>query len=348
MKERKINIEFIRVFSIIMTIVIHVSNVYIYSFGNISHSDYLVAVIFNSLSRICVPLFFMVSGIFLISEKYDRKKYIKRIVRFIIILVVWNLIYYYFNDGWKFNGFFTAFINSFFNPNTTSRHLWFMYAIIGIYIALPFIQNMCKNMTREHENLFLILWMIISGGVVIYVPLARELLNTSVDVSYPVPIIGATYYLGYFVSGYILYNRFNGIKDKSRINKLNFWCVFTYICSTIVSILVMYFVSLGKNMVYDVTTWYRGIFVVLAAFSIFILVVINEDRFKNKFILKLSSLSFGVYLIHFLILFNIKEYINIIEYNPLIYIPYLTFLIYLLSVCSSYIIKKIPVIKNLI
>ena len=54
----------------------------------------------------------------------------------------------------------------------------------------------------------------------------------------------------------------------------------------------------------------------------FILIVINEGLFKNKFILKLSSLSFGVYLIHFLFLFNIKEYINIIEYNPLIYIPY--------------------------
>ncbi len=347
MKERKINIEFIRVFAIIMTVMIHVSNVYIYSFKGISHSDYLVAVIFNSLSRICVPLFFMVSGIFLIGEDYDRKKYIKRIVRFILILVVWSLIYYFSIGGWKLNGFFTAILNSFFNSNMTSRHLWFMYAIIGIYIALPFIQVMCKNMSREHENLFLMLWMIISGGVVLYVPIGRELLNYSVDISYPVPILGAAYYLGYFMSGYILYNRFNGLTNKKKIKKLNFWCILTYICSTLISILVMYFVSIKRGMVYDVTTWYRGIFVILASFSVFILIVINEGLFKNKFILKLSSLSFGVYLIHFLFLFNIKGYINIIEYNPLIYIPYLTFLIYLLSVCSSFIIKKIPIIKNL-
>ena len=348
MKERKINIEFIRVFAIIMTIVIHVSNVYIYSFNRISNFDYLIGVIFNCISRVCVPLFFMVSGIFLIDEKYDRKKYLKRILRFIIILIVWSIIYYFGIEGYKLNGFLTFCINSLFNADISSRHLWFMYAIIGIYIALPFIQSMVKNLNKEQENLFLILWMIISGGVVIYVPLAREILNFSIDVSYPVPILGATYYLGYFVSGYILYNRFKEIKNVKKINKINFWCIFSYICSTLISILGMYFISLRKGMVYDSLVWYRSIFIVIAAFSLFIIIVVNEDKFKNKFILNLSSLSFGVYLIHYLFLFNIKEYINIIEYNPLIYIPYLSFLIYLLSVCSSYIIKKIPLIKNII
>ena len=49
MKERKINIEFIRVFAIIMTVVIHVSNVYIYSFNHISEVNYLISVIFNNI-----------------------------------------------------------------------------------------------------------------------------------------------------------------------------------------------------------------------------------------------------------------------------------------------------------
>lgn len=348
MKERRINIEFIRVFAIIMTIVIHVSNVYIYSFNSISNTDYLVSVIFNCMSRICVPLFFMVSGIFLIDEKYDRKKYLKRVFRFVILLIVWSIVYYFGIDGYKHYDFLTFCINSLFNAEMSSRHLWFMYAIIGIYIALPFIQSMVKNLDKEKENLFLILWMIISGGVVIYVPLAREILKYDVDIAYPVPILGATYYLGYFISGYILYNRFKGLKDTVKIKKINFWCIFSYICSTIISILGMHFISLIKGIVYDSVIWYRSIFIVIAAFSLFIMIIVNEDKIKNKFILNLSSLSFGVYLIHYLFLFNIKQYVNIIEYNPLIYIPYLSFLIYLLSVFSSFIIKKIPLINKLI
>ena len=290
----------------------------------------------------------MVSGIFLIEEKYDKKKYFKRIFKFIFILAIWSLIYYFGIEKWKNNGIFTFIINTIFNPNMTSRHLWFMYAIIGIYIALPFIQSMAKNLTKEQENLFLILWMIISGGVVIYVPLAKELLNFSVDVIYPTPIIGATYYLGYFVSGYILYNRFNEKKESNKIKKINLYCILTYICSTLVSALGMYFLSIKNGKVYDIFTWYRSIFIVLSAFSIFILIVVNENKFKNKIILKLSSLSFGVYLIHYLFLFHIKLHINIIEYNPLIFIPFLTLIIYLLSLCSSFIIKKLPLIKKII
>lgn len=348
MKERKVNIEFIRVFAIIMTIVIHVSNVYIYSFSKINNFYYLVSVIFNCISRICVPLFFMVSGIFLLNENFDRKKYFKRIFRFLLILIVWSIIYYLFNEGWKTNSIFTAFINTFFNADMTSRHLWFMYAIIGIYISLPFVQTMVQNMSREKEDLFLILWMILSGGVVIFVPLGRELLNRSVDFSYPVPIINATYYLGYFISGSILYNRFNGLKNSNKIKKINLYCILTFICSTLITILGTYFISIIKGNVYDSLIWYRSIFIVLSACSVFLLVVINEDKFKNKFILKLSSLSFGVYLIHMIFLTLIKRNINIIEYNPLLFIPIFTLLVYLLSLVSSFIIKKIPGVNKLI
>ena len=59
MKERKINIEFIRVFAIIMTIVIHVSNVYIYSFRNMNvllYNQTLVSTSENKIdfSKICI------------------------------------------------------------------------------------------------------------------------------------------------------------------------------------------------------------------------------------------------------------------------------------------------------
>ena len=74
MKERKINIEFLRIVAMFLTIMLHVSNIYRKSFFDISSVDYYVSLLYNSISRICVPLFFMISGMFLIKEEFDFKK----------------------------------------------------------------------------------------------------------------------------------------------------------------------------------------------------------------------------------------------------------------------------------
>ena len=236
-------------------------------------------------------------------------------------------------------------VNSFFNTNFTAKHLWFMYAIISIYIALLFIQNMCKNMTLEQENMFMILWALFSGFSFVYLPLAEGLLGYSVKVTYPVPIISGTYYLGYFILGHILSKRFHGVKFTK---KHNIFCIGLYIVSTVVISIMAYFFSNLYNEVYEYSLWYRGVFAIIATGSIFSFIIGNSDKFKNKFILKLSSLSFGVYLIHVIFLNMFADNFDIIKYNPLIFIPLLTIIIFVLSLGSSYIIKKIPIIKNII
>ena len=50
----------------------------------------------------------------------------------------------------------------------TKRHLWFMYAIIGIYIVLPFVQKMCKNLSKVEENLFMVLWAFFCRNCIFY------------------------------------------------------------------------------------------------------------------------------------------------------------------------------------
>ena len=51
--------------------------------------------------------------------------------------------------------------------------------------------------------------------------------------------------------------------------------------------------------------WYRSIFIILESFAVFIYIVINSDKFKNPNINKIASLSFGVYLVHAIILMMI-------------------------------------------
>lgn len=345
MRERKINIEFIRLFAAFMTVMIHVSNFYINHFGKISALDFFASVTYNSLSRICVPLFFMVSGIFLVKQEFNKRKYLERIIRFAVILLVWSVVYYLFENGLDFDSLGEVLVSSIFNANQTSRHLWFLYAIIGIYIALPFISNMCKNLTPYQENLFLILWFGFSGLIVVAVPLARLVTKTNIDVSYPIPIVNSTYYLGYFIGGHILYERFKHTKADKKKNLL---CLAGYLVPTLVNIFLMYFVSVTNGEFFEPLTWYRSAFIAIAAFSVFIFVVINDDKIKSRHILKISRYSFGIYLMHMIIFKLIVERVDILNWSPIIAIPLLTAVVYLVSLLCSIILSKIPILKRLI
>lgn len=346
MKEKKLNIEYIRVFAIFLTIMIHVSNIYRREFLEISNFDYFVSLIYNSISRICVPLFFMVSGMLLINAEFNFKKYYKRILKFVLILIFWSLVYYFVNNYMDISGTFSKFVvNSFFNANMSSKHLWFMYAIIALYISLPFIQNMCKNMTYEQENLFIILWGVFSGFSFLYLPFAEEFLGHNVNISYPVPIINGAYYLGYFIMGNILYKRFKNVK---LTKKTNIFCILLYCFSVLTIVLITFVCSIIHNMPYDYTLWYRGVFAIIATCAVFVLFIGNEGIFNNKNILKLSKFSFGIYLIHILFLKILNSHLDITIYSPIIFIPLITLGIYIVSLLACFVIKKIPLIKNII
>jgi surface polysaccharide O-acyltransferase-like enzyme len=55
----------------------------------------------NSLLRVCVPLFVMISGFFLFPIGNERKFYKKRFTRAVIPFVVWCVVYafYYYAQG---------------------------------------------------------------------------------------------------------------------------------------------------------------------------------------------------------------------------------------------------------
>jgi len=345
MAERKINIEFIRVFSILMTIVIHVSNNYIRSFGEITNTYFFTAVVFNSLSRVCVPLFFMIGGIFALGKEYDRKRYFERIKKFIIVLVVWSIIYYLTRNGFNFDNALKVFVNSFFNAEKTSRHLWYMYPLIGIYIALPFIQNMCKNLTIEQENLFMGLWICFSGLSFVFIPVAKVLLKTNVDITYPIPLINSAYYMGYFVSGHILYKRFNKAQFSKKKNIL---CILTYIFAILITILLTCGISIKSHKFFEAATWYRGALIIIATFAVFILFVANGEKFKLSAVCLISKHTFGIYLIHIIFLDIIKQYIDIVALNPIISIPLLSVLIYVCSLVACMILSKIPFVNKIL
>ena len=339
--KRDYSLDFLRVVACILVIVIHVANVYCRAYTNIEQINYIGAVIFNSLARISVPIFFMISGALLIKEaNFDMKKYLKRIWRLLFALITWNIIYFIFNHLYlgntvKFND---VLIESFFEP--TKRHLWFMYAIIGIYMVLPFIQNMCKNLSKKEENLFMGLWTFFVG--ILYI--IKVILK--VEVNYPIPIIQGTYYLGYFVIGHFLYKRSKEILEPKKYNK---YLITVPIVCFVITIISTCMKSFEYGKYYNLLLAYRSIFYMLSSSCIFLLFTINKEKFKeSKLVSSISGLSFGIYLIHPVFLNIITENIVITEQLSYLFIPIYSIIIFILSYISCLIIKRIPILNRVL
>ena len=81
MRRRDYRLDQLRVISMIMVIVIHIANYYCRAFNDIDKISYLGALIFNTISRISVPFFFMISGAALLNREYDKRKNKDRIIK---------------------------------------------------------------------------------------------------------------------------------------------------------------------------------------------------------------------------------------------------------------------------
>lgn len=299
MKKRDYKLDLLRVISMIMVVIIHIANYYCRAFNDIDKISYLGALIFNTISRISVPFFFMISGATLLNKKYDKGKNKERIIKKIITLSVITIIYfiwdkYYMNKD----------INIILLLSKPERKLlWFMYAIIGIYIALPFIKCMVDKMRKEEDKLFAILWLIFNG-ILKYLNIGN---------TYLIPIISGTYYLGYFVIGYMIIKYYNYI-NKKRNNKL---LLVMSIISLVSVIILTYFISIDRDKHFTKLLTYSNFLIMIASLSSFIYLYFNIKDKENIIISKLSNLSFGIYLFHGIILDFIMKlipYKNIYSY----------------------------------
>lgn len=328
--KRDYKLDVLRVISMFMVIFVHVANYYGRAFSSITSSSYLFSVIYNLICRVSVPIFFMISGITLLNKEYDPQKNKKRIINRAITLVFVTVIYYFWDRYFMAKSI--NILNIIREPER--KLLWYMYALISLYIALPFIKCMVNNMGKREDKLFVILWIIFNT------------LSSFLGIfkAYPVPIINATYYLGYFVIGYIIYK----YKDEINYKKYNKYLIIILLVSLVSSVLITYLNSIKLGKFDNSLFGYRLIFTVANSLSSFILIYFNISNVSNKFIEVLSKYSFGVYLFHGIFLDLFMKLIPYKLINSLYGTPIFVFIIFIATFSFVYLIKKIKFIDKYI
>ncbi|MCK0180161.1 acyltransferase family protein [Flavobacteriaceae bacterium S0862] len=330
MKENQLGIAFLRVLATFSVIVIHVSAPILGEYGNISLFDWNLGNAFDSSNRYSVPMFFMISGALLLNKDYTLKEFFKK--RFIKILppfIFWSLVYSIYKRfviGNEQSGVLDSvdkITRDIFYGS--EYHLWFVFVLLGIYLLTPIIRKWVKQASSKEVAFFLSIWLF---TIVYRIP--------GLSIYFPkVELMYFSGYLGYFVLGYYLLN----VDFKNK---------FIPISSIVLGILITsvgtYYFTEKNNKLFSYFYEFLSINALMVATGVFLLFKnfsTKNETLKHTFV-TLSSCCFGIYLVHVLILELLELYgFYWSMFTPIVSVPLVSFLCFILSFASIYFIKKV-------
>jgi surface polysaccharide O-acyltransferase-like enzyme len=238
----------------------------------------------------------MISGYLLLKK--DEPIFIfytKRASRILIPFLFWPIFYLFIfvligRHSWE-EVMGIRYLLYAIKSNGGSSHLWFLYALISVYIIVPFLRKYVLAADNKNIVLFLCLWFIYHslGGT----------LNILRPVSTRFSVEFVTFYSGYFVLGALL-----GKINLSK--KVALWCLVGFVLLVVVSMLGNWFC---------LTQWFgerakMGLFygnkapniIFMSSFA-FLFLRYWGEQIKSVIIIKcisfLAPLTFGIYLIHY-------------------------------------------------
>ncbi|UIR56168.1 acyltransferase family protein [Sphingobacterium sp. SRCM116780] len=323
MTEKLSYIRVLRIIATIAVIAIHASSGYLNSI-NITGFDWNYANAINSFTRFSVPIFVMLSGALLLTkEEQVGLFYKKRLSKICYPFIFWTIIYIlYHMRGLDLTTDQLISTVIYRLKNGANAHLWYLYMIIGLYLAIPFLQKIMQHATIREIEIFLFLWFVtlftFNKGLPSYFP--------KLDLTF------FSGYIGFLILGYYL-----RVKDFSSYKVLS---LFIFILTAVATTYFTYKESLNEGKFTPFLYGYLSPNTFIIATSLFIFIKsIAEDITLPKWALWIDDYSFGVYLCHILIL----NYVHpLLPVGTALKIPLAILITLFCSVLLTYILRKLP------
>lgn len=286
-----------------------------------------------------IPVFVMISGRFFLdpSRQIPFSRILKAVRRMALAFLVWNTVYqaYYIPAG-SYAGLNWKGVLS--HGLIGSYHFWYLYMIIGLYLVTPFLRKIAedKRLCEYFIGLFLLFTLL--NRYLTVLPFAGPIITSMLGHMNMNLVLG---YTGHYMLGSYLHRY--PVSDK--------WERPLYLAG-----IVLLLLGAGANTwqsVHDGAynewyTHYTAPNTVITAAAIYTLFTkrISKIRFSGKAvscISRLSEYSFGVYLIHALVVavfeaIGLKPTIG----HPLVTMPLITMLVFAVTAALVMLIRKIP------
>lgn len=338
--KRLIYLDVLRILAAFAVVMIHTTALYVtYIPDTEPFIEWGIYIFFNNSSRWAVPVFTMISGsLFLDNNKTLKIRifYKKNIFRIITAYIFWILIYALYNKP-----------NSIEDLVENAYHLWFLPMLIGLYMITPILRKITED--KKITLYFLILSILF---VIIFPTLFEFELFKGFEVIYEQFTRGfCIKYSFYFIAGYYLANKNFSKKITVLVYSLG-------IISLLMLPVLTIYSSLNNNKFYSNFMENFSIPVIFQSIFVFILIknICNKKHSNSKtnskitkFIINLSKYTFGIYLVHVLILDILTDFGIIPIPCHVIISPLITnFLVFLISLLISAILNHIPILKKYI
>lgn len=350
-KENLFWIDVIRALAALGVVLIHVTADVITEYKVVSMPDWWAANFYDSLVRGCVSLFVMVSGALLLAPTQESLSdfFKKRASRILIPFLIWTILYLL----WKkflFEpdlGFFEGLRRAV--GNRVHFHLWFFYALVGIYLVTPIFRLFVRQATKRDLIYFLALWFVASS----LFPFLERFINLAwhVKVNFALKVEPVQGLIGYFVAGHFLRQH---TTEKSARMAWGFWAASFLVCWVgtywIAARLGHYDGLFYENVAPNVAIYVAAFFVIMKNLSAQLQKLPGGVQ---KIILMLSKASFGIYLVHPMIMeavekgrwgFTLAPWMT----PPALMILATTFAVYLFSFILVRALQKIPYLRRIV
>ncbi len=341
--------DVMRVVAIAAVVMTHVAFLVI-SWAPNPSAAFWCANLLDSLSRVGVPLFLMISGALMLNEERDvpPNKTVRAAWSLFLLTLVWSVLYALWyelamplwqGEPFSLRAFAVAVVDGHY-------HFWYLYMLIGLYLITPLLRLFVKR-----ENARLILWLLALGtAVTLCVPLLNFFGNTFVGGEDLVQKYADKYEFG-FLTEYLLYYLAGWYLTHTPWNvRYRPWLYAAGAVGLLLTVGLTAWFSTPDNRLYDL--FYANGSVNVFFFSVAVFVFVSA-RCKDKTLAacsplaRLSALSFGVYIVHIVVLAVVSR---VGAWLPGVLLPMLfNFVMTLaMSYAAVWVLSKVPLLKRLV
>ncbi len=295
---------FARVAAMAAVVLVHAYSPFVSAtYTDLGSPAWWVAHVVDAGLRWCVPVFIMISGALLLRPREEDVGafYRKRWARIGVPLVAWTVAYLVWQSWREGTGFADSLSQA--ASGSPSIHLYFLYVIAGLYLFTPFLRTVVAHTSRTG------LWWF--AGVALALGAVDQLLGLVDGVGGVTAATRFLPFLGYYLLGWLLTDPGPGARDLRH-------GATAFVGGTAVTVLGAWAAAAaegewgsGAEYVYD----FLAPGMVVAAVGVFLLLRAWGTRLAeqgpnsrtNRTVAALSGLSFGVYLVHVMVLYTLRD-----------------------------------------
>lgn len=281
------NISFLRMLATLGVIYMHTNTTILFNpqLFSLTNNQALFLRFGHEFFLWTVPVFFMITGYLLLGSERELNYSIvlrKYILRIFIALTVFSLPFAVLKIYGETHSISVGAIFKAYVGNESLGHLWYLYALIGLYLVAPVLKAALKKLDDRTIACFLVLMVVFE----FFIPMVSNVYN--IKVAFGIPL---KYPVFYFVAGY--YCRLLAGKEKINMVLAKGTVVLGFL---LIAALIIWghFTFMSDN--------YASPLMAILSTALFLIgirqkAVQMKEKWKGLF-WKIDRLCFAVYLIH--------------------------------------------------